>query len=153
MKLPHSILWVENVWVQEKQKNQWGKVYNAAQFLPTPIQNRNRVIGGKYPEPRVYHAYKKCFKNICPCVTASEYKGCATDKRRASRFYGRKLTVEECAYHMGFEIPKEWNTPIEGYTESQWKKELYRAIGNGVPCYMAKAFGEAVHKMSILNQK
>lgn len=141
-KYPQKILWVENVTIQGKNGNDWGTVYNAAQFGDTPIQNRNRVIGGNYPVPTVQREYKKTFPGICPCVTASEYKGCASDKRRASRFYGRRLTIQECAFHQGFEIPKEWLIPLKGYTTSKWNEEIYRGIGNGVPVYMAKAFGD-----------
>jgi site-specific DNA-cytosine methylase len=83
---------------------------------------------------------------VCPTITATEFKGCASDKRRASRFYGRKLTIEECAYHMGFDIPIEWYEPLPGFTRAAWQRELYRAIGNGVPVYMARAFGEAYVK-------
>lgn len=132
----------------------WGKPFNAAQFLEHPIQNRNRMIGGNYKLPDIYSDYQKTFKDICPCITATEYKGSTKDKRRASRFYGRRLTLEECAYHQGFIIPKEWyNVPEEwlneinsktgrNKTKGQWIYNLYEAIGNGVPVYMAKAFGE-----------
>lgn len=142
-KYPNKIIWIENVTIQGKNGNDWGIVYNAAQFGEKPIQNRNRVIGGNYTAPHTEREYKKTFKNICPCVTASEYKGCKTDKRRASRFYGRRLTIEECAYHQGLTIPEEWYKIPEGYSKSKWYEEIYRAIGNGVPVYMAKAFGIA----------
>lgn len=140
-----EMLWVENVTVQETDFNKWGRVYNAAQFLQTPIQNRNRIIGGYYPPPYLLRPYKKAFKGICPCITATEYKGSSSPKetRRACRFYGRKLTMFECAFHQGFEIPEEWHTPALGLTQVQWNEEIYRAIGNGVPVYMARAFGEA----------
>lgn len=80
-------------------------------------------------------------KLICPCVTATEYRGCATDKRRASRFYGRRLTIEECAFHMGFEIPQHWFKMLEDGEIT--KKEIYEAIGNGCYVKMVQAFGEA----------
>lgn len=141
LTLPHEILWVENVIPQGKVPT-WGIPFNAAQFLKEPIQNRNRMIGGRFKLPSVYAEYQKVFPNICPCITATEYKGCATDKRRASRYYGRRLTVEECAYHQGFEIPKEWYEIPEGLTKGKWYQNIFEAIGNGVPVYMAKAFGE-----------
>lgn len=146
LKLPHKILWVENVVVQGKTGNSWGRVYNAAQFLSIPVQNRNRIIGGRYPPPKVEREYKRSFKGVCPCITATEYKGCKSDKRRASRFYGRRLTIEECAYHQGFTIPKQWYNVPKTHTKGKWYQEIYRAIGNGVPVYMAKAFGEAVSR-------
>jgi site-specific DNA-cytosine methylase len=145
--------WVENVLPQGKPPA-WGTVYNAAQFLADPWeardgferphgQNRNRVIGGDHPRPGTWRPYQKAFPDLCPAVTATEYKGCATDARRASRYYGRRLTLEEAAYHMGLEIPPAWYEPLPGYTPGAWRQELYRAIGNGVPLYMAEAFAIA----------
>jgi site-specific DNA-cytosine methylase len=144
LQIPSSILWVENVTKQGKKHNEWGKVYNAAQFLQEPIQVRNRIIGGRYKEPTIFREYKKWYweYNICPTITASEYKGCATDERRASRWYGRRLTIEECAYHQGFNIPAQWYTVPEGFTKTTWYQNIYEAIGNGVPVYMAKVFGD-----------
>lgn len=142
LNLPHDVLWVENVPYLNK-KIHWGTVYNAAQFVLEPVQNRNRVVGGRYVEPQIFRPYKKIYKNICPCITASEYKGCATDQRRASRFYGRRLTIEECAYHQGFEIPKEWYDIPEGFTKAAWYRQIYEALGNGVFVPMAEAFGRA----------
>lgn len=84
---------------------------------------------------------------MCPCIMATEYMGRHYDKCRASRFYGRTLTVEECAYHQGFRIPKawyripNWYLPDYRHREIQWRRRLYEAIGNGVPVYMARAFG------------
>lgn len=155
-----KVLWVENVMVQGSTGNEWGLKWNAAQFQRVPVQNRNRIIGGSYPLPKVFADYKKAFEGICPCITASEYKGCASDKRRASRFYGRRLYLHECAYHMGFEIPTEWSVIPEWYEPKKgkskftgWNEELYTAIGNGVPVYMARAFGEAVIFGNIKNPK
>jgi site-specific DNA-cytosine methylase len=139
-----KIIWVENIMKQGAFGNEWGEKYNAAQFTAKPLQNRNRVIGGKFSAPWLWREYKKAFPNICPCITATEYKGCATDSRRASRFYGRRLTIYECAKHQGFEIPLEWEKPLNGYSPSKWRDELYIAIGNGVPVYMAELFGLAV---------
>ena len=144
LSLSHKTLWVENVTIQGSKGNEWGVAYNAAQFLETPIQNRNRIIGGRYSAPKVYREYKRWFPGLCPCISATEYKGCGSDKLRASRFYGRKLTMFECAFHQGFAIPEQWLETPDGFTEAQWKRNIYTAIGNGVPVYMAKAFGEAV---------
>lgn len=65
LKLPHNPLWVENVVIQGKQGNDWGTKFNLAQFQDPPIQNRNRIIGGKYIQPKVLREYKKTFPNIC----------------------------------------------------------------------------------------
>ena len=150
-KYPKKIVWIENVTIQGKKGNNWGELYNAAQFGENPIQNRNRIIGGNYKKPETKREYKKTFKGICPCITASENKGCATDKRRASRFYGRRLTIEECAYHQAFEIPKEWYEIPKGFTKAKWYEQLYKAIGNGVPVHMAKAFwSSGIYTINIL---
>jgi len=135
-------LWVENVIVMSEAP--WGRFYNAAQFLSEPIQNRNRVIGGRFKEPEVYRPYLRAYPGICPCITATERDGCASDKRRASRFYGRRLTVQECAYHQGFDIPSGWSEKPRDFrgTDIQWLRQQYEAIGNGVPVYMAQAFGK-----------
>ncbi len=133
LSLPHPVLWVENVLYPGAS---WGRKWNAAQFLENPTQNRNRMIGGRHALPYVHHPYRRAFDGVCPAITATEYKGCASDKRRASRFYGRRLTVEECAWHQGFEIPPEW--------QKYKPNVIYEAIGNGVPVYMARAFGGAI---------
>jgi site-specific DNA-cytosine methylase len=145
LALPHNVLWVENIASQKLSENNWGTLYNAAQFEETPRQNRNRIIGGRYIPPHVFHDYKRAFKGICPAILASEYKGWGGDTRRASRFYGRRLTLDECAYHQGFEIPPNWYDIPQFFkgTKVAWRNNIYEAIGNGVPIYMAKAFGEA----------
>lgn len=144
LAIKKEILWVENVSRQGKHNDNWGTIWNAAQFLEKPIQCRNRVIGGIYDHPDVFRPYARSYGQMCPAITATEYKGCASDTRRASRYYGRRLTVEECAYHQGFTIPTEWYNKPAFFVDSdtKWTYEIYRAIGNGVPVYMAQAFGE-----------
>lgn len=140
--------WVENVTQQGSKGNDWGFTYNAAQFLKDPRQNRNRVIGGNHAIPHVFAPYRRWFPDLCPCISATEYKGCASDRLRASRFYGRKLTVQECAWHQGFTIPRGWYRTPDWYMSGarnrdiQWERCIYEAIGDGVPVYMAKAFGK-----------
>lgn len=143
LSLDAEVLWVENVISPSTEG--LGTRYNAAQFLEVPIQNRNRIVGGRYRSPRVFHSYKRAFPGICPCITASEHAGCASHTRRASRFYGRRITPNEAAYHQGFSIPDSWWDIPETWkgTPTQWRNNIYEAIGNGVPVYMAKAFGEA----------
>lgn len=136
--------WIENVVsIGERGNNDWGFIYNAAQFLEKPIQNRNRVIGGIHKLPKTFHPYKRVFPGISPCITATEYKARKTnthlDRARASRWHGHKLSIEECAYYQGLEIPEGWKKLLE---KRGWSKEIYEAIGNGVPVYMSKAFGE-----------
>lgn len=140
--LTADILWVENVdWHNTRHL----PIYNAAQFLDVPLQNRSRRIGGRYTPPAVLRPYKRAEPGLCPTITATEHRGCATDRRRASRWYGRKLTIDECAYHQGFVIPPAWRTAPERWpgSDKAWMRNLYEAIGNGVPVYMAKAFGDA----------
>ncbi len=116
-------------------------MWNAAQFEVSPRQQRNRVIGGRYAAFQAFRPYREKYEGICPAITASEYKGCATDARRASRWYGRKLTVDECAYRQGFTIPDAWRDVPDGFTPAGWRKQQYEAIGNGVPVFMAQQFG------------
>lgn len=103
------------------------------------------MIGGRYPAPHTFRPFARNFPGVCPAITATEWKGCATDTRRASRYYGRKLTVQECAERMGFTIPEAWHQVPDGVTPVAHRRNLYEAIGNGVPVFMARAFGEAVH--------
>ena len=151
LNLTHDPLWVENIMSQRPSDNTWGTQFNAAQFTQEPLQNRNRMVGGRYRSPKVYRAWRKWYSNdICPCITATEWKGCGSDARRASRFYGRRLTLDEMAYHMGLTIPPEWITPPTEWngTQKQWERNVCEAIGNGVPVYMAKAFGECYSSSS-----
>lgn len=67
-----------------------------------------------------------------PTVTATEGRGCATDQRRASRAFGRRLTVEECAVLQAFPADYPWT--VAGTVEEQ-----YRAVGNAVPPPVAAA--------------
>ena len=144
LALPHRVLWVENVTPQGRLPD-WGVPYNAAQFEQEPRQQRRRMIGGRYPEPQTFRPYQRMFdSSVCFAITATEWKGCASDARRASRWYGRKLTVDDCAYRMGFDIPAGWRAVPDGWTAAAWRNNLYQAIGNGVPVFMARAFGEAV---------
>lgn len=161
LALPHDILWVENV--ISSMDNGWGTKYNAAQFEQVPRQVRGRIIGGRYKKPVVYRDYKASYlgdgMNICPAILASEYDSRPYSNRRgrwkASDWYGRRLSVRECAYHQGFDIPdgllKSWfhipglinPSTSKSYTYAQWRNVIYEAIGNGVPVYMAYAFGQA----------
>lgn len=159
-----KVLWVENVMGSHgKHGNDWGTKFNAAQFLPVPIQKRRRIVGGDFKMPHVYRPFQWNYPklDVCPAVMASEVKqgGQARnpdkERRKATRWYGRPLSLREMAYHQGFDIPhgllKSWfyippfENPDTGklYTDSQWKVVLSSAIGNGVPVYMARAFGEA----------
>ena len=144
LSLDKEIIWIENVHQKKINGNDWGIKYNASQFTEEPIQNRTRIIGGRFKEPFVYREYKQRMIDVCPTITATEYKGGALDNGRASRFYGRRLTLEECAYHQGFKIPKGWWIMPNEFPDTllKWTHNLYEGIGNGVPVYMAKAFGE-----------
>ncbi len=144
LQLPHFPLWVENV-LQGNRPFRTATVWNAGQFTPTPIQSRNRGVGGMYKIPHTYRPYQKSYEDTCPAVLASEWKQGYHAPRNAARFYGRKLSLDECAYHQGFTVPQDWYAVPDGFTEATWMYKLYEAIGNGVPVYMAKAFGEA-HK-------
>jgi site-specific DNA-cytosine methylase len=148
-RFPQKTIWVENVLGRSKKDNQWGEIYNAHQFGTD--QNRNRIIGGNYPKPEILKPYQKVYSGICPTVTATEYKGCASDTRRASRFYGRRITLQEAAYHMDIFNPTDTIRDLEkamlpGYTPGRWRQEIYRGLGNGVPVKMAAAFAKAAYE-------
>lgn len=131
--IQNNIVWIENV--IPKSGVAKGTVYNAAQFShPFALQNRNRVIEGRYRSPHVLRPYKRTYNEAIPTVMATEYKYGKSERRRAGRAFGRKITIEEAAYYQGFEIPKEW------YKFPDYL--IYEAIGDAVPTYMSKAFGD-----------
>jgi site-specific DNA-cytosine methylase len=155
LRLPGKILWVENV-IDNGGNNSWGNRWNAAQFLETPVQNRSRVIGGRYKNPVIHRGYKPEYSHegwhISPTVQASMYKrmvivGNQSNGAREATcesFYNFAPTIDEAAYLQGIgAIPLDWYDPISGYSWSRWQANLYEGIGNGVPVYMARAFGEA----------
>lgn len=149
LSLPHDILWVENTINYDEPK--YGTFFNAVQFHVPPIQKRRRQIGGRYKMPMVYREYKSDYRelDICPAVMASEIshggmsrkKG--KERRKATEWYGRPPTIEEMAFHQGFVIPDEWRVLMDGFTPGKWRIQMSIAIGNGVPVYMAQAFGAA----------
>lgn len=161
LKLPHEVLWVENVINNGEAK--WGTFWNAVQFLPVPIQKRRRQVGGRYKAPMVYRKYQRNYieLDVCPAVMASERLSGGlslkpkSERRKASLWYGRPLSLREMAYHQGFEIPdgllRSWfyappfGNPKTGkpFSDVQWRQQLCQAIGNGVPVYMAQGFGAA----------
>jgi site-specific DNA-cytosine methylase len=158
LKLPNKILWVENV-IDSGSNNTWGNYWNAAQFLQSPIQNRQRVIGGRFVAPEHHRGYKPEYSHdgwhISPCVTASMWKrlkivGELTSGIRSGtceEFYGYAPTLDEAAYLQGLNaIPLEWYDPLGKTSWSKWQENLYEAIGNAVPVYMSRAFGEAYSK-------
>lgn len=173
-KYPNKIIWIENTIPVSNRKEyarymithkhlmkygndwQWGQLYNAAQFLEEPIQQRRRMIGGSYIKPEIYREFKYSYKCVCPSISASIYNDYSTGhlnsvRRAECLYYGRCLSLREVSYHQGFEIPdtlcKSWfHNPIligkRKFTDRQWRNNLYEALGNGVPVYMAKAFGD-----------
>lgn len=99
-------------------------------------QSRNRRISSNLPLK--FKLTKECerYLNPCPCVTATEYKGCASDKRRASRFFGRKMTLEEVALYMDLDQ--------SFYLSSLTIEANYKVLGNGVPLKLGIAIATAV---------
>lgn len=142
---PDKIIWIENV-ISKTHDNSWGKRYNAAQFLEIPLQQRRRIIGGNYKEPFVFRHYKAYYRDLdCPpAVMANElfhggfHKDVNKERRKFSKWYKLKYdrypTLDDMAKAQGFIIPDKWF----GYD----RKQQSQAIGNGVPVYMAKAFGD-----------
>lgn len=62
-QIEKDILWIENVdWHSTRHL----PIYNAAQFIDPPIQNRSRRMGGRYVAPNVLRPYKRAEPGICP---------------------------------------------------------------------------------------
>lgn len=76
--------------------------------------------------------------NPWPTVVASEHKygGSGTDKRRAGRKVGRRMTIEEVNLAMGL--------PSDFYTPALTMEVGYQVRGNGVPIQMGRAIAKAV---------
>lgn len=158
LALSNSVLWIENV--VEKGIKSYGNLYNAVQFDCIARQNRIRVIGGKHRKPTIQrpfeNSYLKYGLNPKPALLASEWKRLGAKPRKRDGLvyvYGYVPTVDECAWLQGLDaIPLDWYDPIEGYSWSQWQRNLYEAIGNGVPVYMSRAFGEAYSRLKANTQ-
>ena len=156
LELSNNVLWVENV-ISKDMPFQWGNKFNAAQFTKTPLQRRRRYIGGRYRYPFIYRGFKYDYveyRQTCtPAVLASEIahggnsRTYEKERRKASRYYMREyqrhITIDDMALAQGFDIPDSWRVPMPGYTDRQWRMNLSQGIGNGVPVYMAQAFGDA----------
>lgn len=155
-KFPHlKAIWIENV--LSNYFKPYAQHYNAAQFLLNPVQRRRRLIGGRFDKPFVYRGFKYDypeFRHVPPAPMASELKagGLATEvtkeRRKFSKWYrlnrDRRPTTEDMAVAQGFSIPDEW---------AQFStRQISQAIGNGVPVYMAKAFGDAYSKDKVSPQ-
>lgn len=160
LALPNEILWVENV-LSKKYSNDFGQFWNAAQFELFPRQSRRRIIAGRYRTPYGYRAFQYSYPelDICPAIGAQDWQGGYKPTfARSEGWYGRKLSISEKAYHQGLEIPhgvlQSWWYSMPGFTAAQWRANLHEAIGNGVPVYMARAFGEAYSKpVTVVPQK
>ena len=159
LELPNSILWVENVISRtSRHSNKWGRRWNAAQFEHNPRMMRRRLIGGCHRAPFSWRPYQDTYSypHICPTPLASELghggmrKDRDKERRKFTRFYveqvGRVPAIPDMAFRMGVNVPYKWYRPLGGFTERQWIMQLSEAIGNGVPVYMARAFGEAYSK-------
>ena len=66
-----GILWVENVnnstegkGADGRKYGTWGRVMNQVQFQKLPTQNRNRVIGGRYPLPEVQRKWMEWYRDV-----------------------------------------------------------------------------------------
>lgn len=148
LNLPNEVLWVENV-LSFRYSNNFGEKWNAAQFELEPRQTRRRIIAGRYLRPFAFRQFQYDYPklNICPAIMASGWKKTNPKFDRSQDWYGRRLSIREAAYHQGVTIPESllssWFHPQPGYTNAQWRKNIYEGIGNGVPVYMARAFGDA----------
>ena len=154
-RFPDKVTWIENV--VSPYFKAFGTHYNAAQFLLHPVQRRRRIIAGNYLAPSVFREFKYDYKElrgVCPpACLASEFGGGSAkelkkERRKFTRWYqshyGRLPTVEEMALAQGFTIPDEW----QQFT----KRQTSEAIGNGVPVFMSKAFGDAYSQSKVSKQ-
>ena len=157
LALENDILWVENV-IEHGGDNSWGQYYNAAQFLEIPVQVRQRIIGGRHRLPSTHRGYKPSYKydgwHVSPAVTASLWKRTNALrtyvetflKSTCEDFHGYVPTIDQVAWLQGINrVPVDWYDPPSDWqsTYLQWERVMYEGIGNGVPVYMAQAFGEA----------
>lgn len=156
LRIDKSILWIENV-ISVTEDNSWGIRYNAAQFTEIPLQRRRRIIGGSYKKPSIWRDYKADYPEWSyrapPAMMATEiYKGGYNKDQRKERrmfskwyikYQGRKPTLFDMAYHQGFDMPINWLHAPDWWksTQRQWLVQVSQALGNGVPTYMAYAFG------------
>lgn len=152
LALPNEVLWVENV-LSKKYPNNFGRFWNAAQFEASPRQTRRRIIAGRHRSPYTHRDFQYSYPDldICPAIGAQDWQGGYKPTfARSEGWYGRKLSISEKAYHQGLDIPhsltQSWWYPIAGFTAAQWRANLHEGIGNGVPVYFARAFGEAYSK-------
>lgn len=154
-RFPDKIIWIENV--VSNYFKQYGTHYNAAQFLQVPLQRRRRLIAGNYKAPYVYRDFKYDYKelqHVPPAVLAQEigfgglHKNQQNERRKFTRWYlrhmNRKPNVLDMATSQGFIIPDEWVDFSE--------KQISQVIGNGVPTYMSKAFGDAYSQNKVAKQ-
>lgn len=97
-------------------------------------QTRRRIFIGNFPMPKKLPR----FKTVAPTIIAWElcggWKGNA-NTRRFSQWLGRKPTIEEMIFHMGF--PRDYK-----FYGKQKDKSIQ--IGNAVCPPLAKAIGEAI---------
>ena len=156
-KYPHlKAVWVENVFSDFFIPH--ATRYNAAQFLSVPTQRRRRLIGGSYRKPKTLRPFKYDyveFRRIAPpACLASEIghgglsKNISDERRKFTRWYlqykKRRPTINDMAIAQGFIIPDEWSRFDD--------RQISQAIGNGVPVYMSRAFGEAYSKPETIKQ-
>lgn len=145
---------IENVRTTAKHYTVPYTLYNAAQFTPMPIQNRVRVIGGNYVEPKVYRPFQHFYykTKYAPCLTATEYRrGRRLAYQHCQQEYGFDLINTDyglnlMGFWMGVTIPDGWyyrNHP-EDVSFGKWKHNIIECLGNGVPTYMTKGFIDAL---------
>lgn len=157
----YETVWVERHRFLDRRKNSWGTPYNAAQFAPLILQNRIKYFGGSFPPPKTIRPFQERWHFVpsvvpasffnregppvaymglpCPALTDREYDNTVTH-RKASGFYKRKLTVDECAFHQGLELPDTWRKMMK----NGYKEAIYKAICTGNFLPMVRAFGSEI---------
>jgi site-specific DNA-cytosine methylase len=161
--LPHpnlKVLVIENVFSTNttSKDNQWGVRFNAAQFTDPPVQSRARLIGGKYPMPKVLHEEHPSYRRIGGVKFVSmqdqrKEKPKWIKKRGCSALYNSKqdytiqqtLSKRQCR-QQGLETMFHGVCPA--ITASEWKMPMTSKAGTSVKesyrVYGSKFYGRRI---------
>ena len=92
-----DVVWIENVYNTNTiaQDSEWATQWNAAQFSPIPLQCRQRLVGGKYPMPRVFRKHHRSYRRVRgvrfePVYKPGDYRP-EQEERPSSERYNEKL--------------------------------------------------------------
>jgi DNA (cytosine-5)-methyltransferase 1 len=115
---------------------------DAADFGSWQMRHRRFAFGCRDDKKLDIKPFVARRDDIIHCVTATKYKGTANDSRRASRDFGRRMTLDEIKEAFG--LDKSWDATA--FTVA----EKYRALGNGVPLHLGYAIADAIRRALLL---